>query len=163
MFRIVALNVLSRSLYRAESRGAHLGEQHNGSVVRLRFSFAQVMRITQVLNERAIVSNGRLYLLEAHIQSMPCLAQTGNMLRQLALNLLDLPFECHDSLVCLSGELLGRLQKQLAQLAFIQVELLHQLQVFPLEPAGDLRRSNPVRCLCSVGRLRLSQSRFPLE
>jgi hypothetical protein len=34
----------------------------------------------------------------------------------LALNLLDLPFECLDSLVCLIGELLGRLQKQLAQL-----------------------------------------------
>ena len=110
--------------------GRTFREQHNGSVARLRFSFAQVMRVTQVLNERAIVRNGRLYLLEAHIQSMPCLAQTGNMLRQLALNLLDLPFECLDSLVCISGELLGRLQKQLAQLTFIQVELLHQLLVF---------------------------------
>ena len=40
------------------------------------------------------------------------------------------PFECLDSLVCLSRKLLGRLQKQLAQLAFIQVELFHQLLVF---------------------------------
>ena len=110
--------------------GRTFGEQHNGSVARLPFSFAQVMPVTQVLNERAIVGNGRLHLLEAHTQSVPCLAQTGNMLRKLALDLLDLPFERLDSLVCLSGELLGRLQKQLAQLPFIQVELLHQLLVF---------------------------------
>jgi hypothetical protein len=47
----------------------------------------------------------------------------------LALDLLDLAFECLDSLVCLSGKLLGRLQKQLAQLAPILIELLHQLLV----------------------------------
>ena len=47
---------------------------------------------------------------------MPCLAQTRNMLRKLALDLLDLPFERLDSLVCLRGELLGQLQKQLPQL-----------------------------------------------
>jgi hypothetical protein len=51
------------------------------------------------------------------------------MLRKLALDLLYLPFECLNSLVCLSGELLGRLLKQLAQLPLIQVELLHQLLV----------------------------------
>src|ERR1700738_4097791 len=110
--------------------GRTFGEQHNGSVARLPFSFAQVMWITQVLNERAIAGNGRLHLLKAHPQSVPCLAQTGNMLRKLALDLLDLPFECRDSLVCLSDELLDRLQKQLAQLPFILVELLHQLLVF---------------------------------
>ena len=110
--------------------GRTFGEQHNGSVARLPFSFTQVIWIPQVLNERAIGGNGRLHLLEAHTQSAPCLAQTGHMLRKLALDLLDLPFECLDSLVCLNRELLGRLQKQLAQLAFIQVELLHQLLVF---------------------------------
>ena len=104
--------------------------QDNGSVALLPFTFTQVMWVPQVLNERIIVGNGRLHLLEAHTQSVPCLAQTGNMLRKLALDLLYLPFECLDSLVCLSGELLGRLQKQLAQLPFIQVELLHQLLVF---------------------------------
>ena len=88
------------------------------------------MSVPQVLNEHAIVGNGRLHLLEAHTQSVPCLTQTGNMLRKLSLYRLDLPFECPDSLVCLSGKLLGRLQKQLAQLAFIQVELLQQLLVF---------------------------------
>ncbi len=88
------------------------------------------MWVSQVFNEGAIVGNGRLHLLEAHTQSVPCLAQTGNMLRKLALDLLDIPFECLDSLVCLSGELLGRLQIELAELAFIQVELLHQLLVF---------------------------------
>jgi hypothetical protein len=56
--------------------------------------------------------------------------KTDHMLRMLALHLLDLHFECLHSLVCLSGELLGRLQKQLAQFAFIQVELVHQLLVF---------------------------------
>src|SRR5271169_4353824 len=106
------------------------GEQHNGSVAQLPFSFAPVMPITQVFNESAIFGNGHLHLLEAHTQSVPCLAQTRNMLRELALNLLYLPFECLDSLVCLSRELLGRLQKQLAQFAFIQIELLHQLLVF---------------------------------
>jgi hypothetical protein len=47
---------------------------------------------------------------------VPCLAQTGNVLRKLALDLLALPFERLDSLVCLRGELLGQLQKQLPQL-----------------------------------------------
>jgi hypothetical protein len=51
------------------------------------------VRVPQVLNECAIVGNGRLDLLEAHTQSMPCLPQTGNMLRKLALDLLYLPFE----------------------------------------------------------------------
>jgi len=88
------------------------------------------MPIAQVFNECAIVWNGRLHLLEAHTQSVPCLAQTGDMLRKLALDLLDLPFECLDSLVCFSGKLLGRLQIELAQLAFIQVELVHQIPVF---------------------------------
>ena len=55
--------------------------------------FPQVVRVPQVLNECAIVGNGRLDLLEAHTQSMPCLPQTGNMLRKLALDLLYLPFE----------------------------------------------------------------------
>src|SRR5580704_16544629 len=63
-------------------------------------------------------------------QCVQCLTQTGHMLRELALDPLYLPFERLDSLVCLSGELLGRLQKQLAQLPFIQVELLHQFLVF---------------------------------
>jgi hypothetical protein len=124
--------------------GRTLREQHNGSIAWFPFSFAQVMWIPQVLNERAIVGNGRLHLLEAHTQSVPCLAQTGNMLRKLALDLLYLPFECLDSLVCLIGELLGRLQKQLPKLAFIQVELLHQLLVFTspaTEPRMALRRS----------------------
>src|SRR5580704_16667789 len=89
--------------------GRTFGEQHHGSVELLPFSFAQIMWVPQVLNERAIVGNGRLHLLGAHTQSVPCLAQTGNMLRKLALDLLDLPFECLDSLVCLSRELLGRL------------------------------------------------------
>src|SRR5271169_6195822 len=88
--------------------GSTFGEQHDSSVARLGFSFAQVIPITQVLNERAIIGNGRLHLLEAHTQSVPCPAQTGNMLRKLALDILHLPFECLDSLVCLSGELLGR-------------------------------------------------------
>jgi hypothetical protein len=35
----------------------------------------------------------------------------------LALDLLDIPFECLDSLVFLSGELLDRLQIELAQLS----------------------------------------------
>ena len=109
--------------------GRTFGEQHNGSVALLKFSSAQVMPVTQVLNERAIVGNGRLHLLKAHTQSVPCLTQTDHMLRKLALDLLYLPFECLDSLVCLSRELLG-LQKQLAQLAFIQVELLHRVLVF---------------------------------
>src|ERR1700693_1257556 len=109
--------------------GRTFREQHNGSIAQLPFAFTQVMWVPQVLNERIIVGNGRLHLLEAHTQSVPCLAQTGNMLRKLALDLLYLPFECLDSLVCLSGELLGRLQKQLTQLALIQVELLHQLLV----------------------------------
>src|SRR5271166_1646469 len=87
--------------------GRTFGEQHNGSVALLPSFFAQV---PQVPNERAIVGNGRLHLLEAHTQSVPCLAKTGNMLSKLALDLLDLPFECLDSLVCLSGQLLGRLQ-----------------------------------------------------
>ena len=60
---------------------------------------------------------------------MPRLAKTGHMLRKLALYLLDLPFEFLDSPGCLRGKLLGRLQKQLAQLSFIQIELLHQLLV----------------------------------
>src|SRR5271165_3648391 len=110
--------------------GRTFREQHNGSVARLQSAFAQVMWIPQVLNERAIVRNSRLHLLESHPQSVPCLAQTGHMLRKLALDLLNLPFECLGSLVYFSGELLGRLQKQLAQLTFIQVELLHQLLVF---------------------------------
>src|SRR5271166_5113694 len=90
-----------------DPEGRTFGEQHDGSVARLPFSFAQVIRITQVLDERAIVGNGRLHLLEAHTQSVPCLAQTGNMLRKLVLDLLDLPFECLNSLVCLSGEFLA--------------------------------------------------------
>ena len=53
---------------------------------------------------------------------------------KLAFDLLDLPFECLDSLICFSGELLGRLQKQLSQLAFIQLDLLHQLLVFTSPP-----------------------------
>src|ERR1700674_3181733 len=101
-----------------------LREQHNGSVARRPFSFAQVTGKTQVLNKRTIVGNGRLQLLKAYTQSAPCLAQTRNTLCKLALDLLDLPFECLDSLVSLSGKILGRLQKQLAQLPFIQVELL---------------------------------------
>src|SRR6202158_5833306 len=111
-------------------KGRTFRGQDNGSVALLPFTFTQVMWVPQVLNERIIVGNGRLHLLEAHTKSVPCLAQTGNMLRKLALDLLDLPFECLDSLVCLSDELLDRLQKQLAQLSFILVELLHQLLVF---------------------------------
>src|ERR1700732_3131994 len=105
-------------------KGRTFRGQDNGSVALLPFTFTQVMWVPQVLNERIIVGNGRLHLLKGHTQSVPCLAQTGNMLRKLALDLLDLLFECLDSLVCLSGELLGRLQKQLAQLPFIQVALL---------------------------------------
>src|SRR5258708_7727439 len=97
--------------------GCAFGEQHNGSVAGLPFSF--VIWVPKVLNERAIVRNGRLHLLEADTQSVPCVAQTGNMLRKLALYLLDLPFERLDALVCLNGELLGRLQKKLSQLVFI--------------------------------------------
>src|SRR5260370_4464376 len=85
---------------------------------------------TQVFNERAVVGNGRLPLVKAHAQSVPCLTQAGNMLRKLALDLLDLTFERLDSLGCLIGELLGWLQKQLAQLPFIQIKLLHKLLVF---------------------------------
>src|ERR1700730_4699815 len=110
--------------------GLTLREQHNGSVALLPLVFPQVMPVTQVFNERAIVGNGRLHLLEAHTQSVPCLTQTRNMLRKLALDLFYLRFECLDSLVCPSGELLGRLQKQLGPLPFIQVELFHQLLVF---------------------------------
>jgi hypothetical protein len=69
-------------------------------------------------------------LLEAYTESVPCLVQTGHMLRKLAFDLLDVAFESLDTLVCLSGKLLSRLQKQLAQLPFIQVELLHQLLIF---------------------------------
>ena len=105
-------------------------EQHNGSVARLRFSFAQVIPIVQVLNERAIVGNGRLHLLEAHTQSVPCVTETGNISRKLALNVLYLLFECLDSLGCFSGKLLGRLQIELAKLPFIQVKLLHELLAF---------------------------------
>src|SRR5271166_449368 len=96
-------------------KGRTFREQHNGSVARLPLLFPKVAPVTEILNQRAIVGNGRLHLLKAHTQSVPCLTQTGNMLRKLALEPLDLPFECLDSLVCLSGELLGRLQKQLAQ------------------------------------------------
>src|ERR1700693_2372038 len=80
-------------------------EQHNGSVAPLPLVFSQVVRVTQVLNERTIVGNGRLHLLDAHTQSVPCLSQTGNMLGKLSLNLFYFCFECLDSLVCLSGEL----------------------------------------------------------
>src|SRR5271165_608396 len=111
-------------------QGRALREQYDGSIVLLPFSFTQIMSIAQVFNERVIVRNGRLHLLEAYTQSVPCLAQTGDMLRKLALDLLDLPFEYLDSPGCLSGQLLGRLQVELAQLPFIQVELLHQLLVF---------------------------------
>src|SRR5580692_2921439 len=106
------------------------GEQQNGSVALFPFFFAQVMPIPQVLNKRAIAGNYRLHLLEAHTQSVPCAPETRNTLRKLALDLLYLPFESLDSLLCLSGKLLERLQKQLAQLSLIQVELLHQLLVF---------------------------------
>src|ERR1700693_2053246 len=106
--------------------GRTFREQHNGSIAQLPFTFTQVMWIPQVLNERAIIGNGRLHLLEAHTQSVPCPAQTGNMLPKLALDILDLSFECLDSLVCLSGELLGRFQKEQSQLPFIQVEMLDQ-------------------------------------
>ena len=98
--------------------GRTFGEQHNGSVTRLPFSFAQVMPVSQVFNERAIVGNGRLHLLKAHTQSVPYLAQTGNMLCKLALDLLDLPFECLDSLVCLIGEFLGRLPEAARRVGF---------------------------------------------
>src|ERR1700730_10865382 len=111
-------------------KGCTFRQQHNGPVTPLPFSFAQVTWVTQVLNERAIVRNGRLHLLNAYTQSVPCLTQTSNMLCKFALDLLDITFERLDSLACLSGEPLGRLQQQLAQLAFIQVELLHQLLVF---------------------------------
>src|SRR5271165_4642851 len=87
--------------------GRTFGEKHHGSVELLPFSFAQIMWVPQVLNERAIVGNGRLHLLEAHTQRVACLVQTGNMPRKLALDLLDLPFECLDSLVRRIGELLG--------------------------------------------------------
>src|SRR5271165_5382404 len=107
--------------------GRTFREQHNGSVARLQSAFAQVMWIPQVLNERAIVRNSRLHLLESHPQSVPCLAQTGHMLRKLALDLLNLPFECLDSVPCLSGELLHRLQIELVQLPFIESELLQRL------------------------------------
>jgi hypothetical protein len=73
--------------------------------------------------------DGLLHLLDAHAQSVPCLAQTGHVLRKLALELLDLLFQRLDSLVCLSGDFLDRLQKQLAQLSFIQVQFFHQLLV----------------------------------
>jgi hypothetical protein len=112
--------------------------------VPLPFFFAQVMWVTQVLNERTIVGNGRLHLFEAQTQGVPYLTQTGHMLRKLALNLLDLPFECLDSLVCLNRKLLGRLQKQLAQLAFIQVELFYQLLVFREITSLANRRSSTI-------------------
>jgi hypothetical protein len=51
------------------------------------------------------------------------------MPRKPTLDLFDLPFECLDSLVRFTGDLLDRLQKQLSQLAFIQVKLLHQILV----------------------------------
>src|SRR5208282_151206 len=72
------------------------GEQHNGSVALLSLVFLQVMPVPQVLNERTIVGNGSLHLLEAHTQSVACLPEAGNMLRKLALDLLNLPFECLD-------------------------------------------------------------------
>src|ERR1700737_829736 len=111
-------------------KGRTFRGQDNGSVALLPFTFTQVMWVPQVLNEGIMVGNARLHLLEAHTQSVPCLAQTGHMLRKLALDLLDLRFECPDSLVCRDGELSGRLQKQLAQLPFIQVKSLHPLLVF---------------------------------
>ena len=110
--------------------GRAFGEQHYGSVARLPFSSAQVMWVPHILNERPIFGNSRLQLLETHTQSVPCLTETGNLSRQLSLNLLYLLFECLDSLVCLSGKLLGRLQIELAKLPFIQVKLLHQLLAF---------------------------------
>src|SRR5208282_5911923 len=87
-------------------KGRTFREQHNGSVARLPLLFPEVAPVTQILNQHAIIGNGRLHLLEAHAQSVPCLTQTRNMLRKLALSLFDLSFECLDSLVCLSGELL---------------------------------------------------------
>src|SRR5271165_6034534 len=84
-------------------------EQHNSSAARLRFSFAQVMSVPHILNKRTVFGNSRLHLLEAHTQSVPCVTETGNMSRKLALNVLYLLFECVDSLGCFSGKLLGRL------------------------------------------------------
>src|SRR5271155_1423183 len=84
----------------------------NGSVAPLPLGFPQILPVSQVFNQRAIVGNGRLHLLETNSQRTPYLAQTGNMLLKLALDLLDLL----DSLVSLSRRLLGRLQKQLAAL-----------------------------------------------
>src|SRR6266436_8104011 len=71
-------------------------KQHNCSVAPLPFSFAKIIWIKKVLNERTVVGNSRLHLLEAHTQSLPRVGQTGNMLRKLALDLLDLLFECLD-------------------------------------------------------------------
>ena len=51
------------------------------------------------------------------------------MLRKLALNSLDLLFERIDSLVCFGRELLSRLQKQLAQLPFVHIELFQPFLV----------------------------------
>ena len=52
------------------------------------------------------------------------------MLRKLALYSLDLLFERLDSLACFSREPLSRLQKQLAQLPFVHIELFHSFLVF---------------------------------
>src|ERR1700746_2920105 len=111
-------------------KGRTLREQHNGSVAFLSLVFLEVVPVSQILNERTIVGNGSLHLLEAHTQSVAGLPQTGNVLRKLALDLLNLLVERVDLLVGLSGKFLGRLQKQLTQLAFIQVKLLYQLLVF---------------------------------
>ena len=73
---------------------------------------------------------------------MPCLAQTRHMLRKLALDRLYLGFESLDSLACLSGKLLVRLQKQLTQLPFVHVELLHQLLGFTSLAVSASRRSS---------------------
>src|SRR5262252_8506168 len=65
-----------------------------------------------------------------HTESAPCLTQTGNMLRKFALYFLDLLFERLDSLAYFGRELLRRLQKQLAQLSLVWIELLYPFLVF---------------------------------
>src|SRR5260370_24278855 len=114
-------------------------EQHNSSVALLRFPCTQVMSVLHILNKRTVFGNSRSHLREAHTQSVPCVTETGNVSRKLALNLFYLPFECLDSLVCLSGELLGRLQIELAEVPFIQVKLLHQLLAFTATPCFSHR------------------------
>jgi hypothetical protein len=61
--------------------------------------------------------------------------------RKLALDLLDIPFECFDSLVCLDGELFSRLQKQLAKLLLVQVELLYRIKFSSSSRIAALRHT----------------------